>query len=63
VGTGIGIGFPFVIGGEEERRVRSIGQVKLADMAAYRAGWTQWTARVTFPDGRKVTVAAPPPPA
>lgn len=63
VGTGIGIGFPLGIGGSTpDPKTRSIGQVKLADMTAYRAQWTKWQARVTFPGNRIVTVAAPPPP-
>ena len=62
VGTGIGIGFPLGGGSTPDPKTRSIGQVKLPDMAAYRADWTKWQARVTFPGGRVVTVAAPPPP-
>jgi len=63
VGTGIGIGFPLGIGGSSpDPKTRSIGQVKLTDMAAYRTQWTKWQARVTFPGKRVVTVAAPPPP-
>jgi hypothetical protein len=63
VGTGIGIGFP--LGGSgysDETKTRSIGQVKVPDMATYRVQWTKWQARVTFPGNRVVTVAAPPPP-
>ncbi|MFM9843666.1 MAG: hypothetical protein ACKVOI_11915 [Dongiaceae bacterium] len=66
VGVGTGIGFGFPLGDANDRRearTRSIGQVKLPDMTAYRANWTQWQARVTFPGKRTVTVAAPPPPA
>jgi hypothetical protein len=63
VGTGIGIGFPLGGSGYSgETKTRSIGQVKVPDMAAYRTGWTKWQARVTFPGNRVVTVAAPPPP-
>ena len=65
VGVGTGIGFGFPLGGtsySSETKTRSIGQVKLPDMAAYRANWTQWQARVTFPGKRVVTIGAPPPP-
>jgi hypothetical protein len=63
VGTGIGFGFPLGDANySSETRTRSIGQVKLPDMAAYRAEWTQWQARVTFPGKRVVTIGAPPPP-
>jgi len=63
VGTGIGFGFPLGdTGYSHETRTRSIGQVKLPDMAAYRADWTKWQARITFPGKRVVTIAAPPPP-
>jgi hypothetical protein len=62
IGTGIGIGFPLGGGSSPDPKTRSIGQVKLADITAYRAQWTKWQARVTFPGGRVVTVAAPPPP-
>ncbi|HEY7687937.1 MAG TPA: hypothetical protein VH835_04570 [Dongiaceae bacterium] len=62
VGTGIGFGFPLGGGTTTEPKTRSIGQVKVPDMAAYRTQWTKWQARVTFPGSRVVTVAAPPPP-
>ncbi len=65
VGVGTGIGFGFPLGGsnyDSETRTRSIGQVKLPDMAAYRVDWTKWQARVTFPGKRVVTISAPPPP-
>lgn len=62
VGTGIGFGFPLGGGYNEETKTRSIGQVKVPDMAIYRAQWTKWQTRVTFPGNRVVTVAAPPPP-
>jgi hypothetical protein len=65
VGVGTGIGFGFPLGGSgysEETKTRSIGQVKVPDMAAYRTQWTKWQTRVTFPGNRVVTVAAPPPP-
>lgn len=65
VGVCTGIGFGFPLGDANygsETRTRSIGQVKLPDMAAYRADWTEWQARVTFPDKRVVTIGAPPPP-
>jgi hypothetical protein len=63
VGTGIGFGFPLGDSGySRETRTRSIGEVKLPDMTAYRADWTKWQARVTFPGKRVVTVSAPPPP-
>jgi hypothetical protein len=65
VGVGTGIGFGFPLGGSgysDETKTRSIGQVKVPDMAVYRAQWTKWQARVTFPGNRVVTVAAPPPP-
>lgn len=65
VGVGTGIGFGFPLGGSgysDETKTRSIGQVKVPDMALYRSQWTKWQARVTFPGNRVVTVAAPPPP-
>ena len=63
VGTGIGFGFPLGDANySSETRTRSIGQMKLLDMAAYRADWTKWLARVTFPGKRVVTISAPPPP-
>jgi hypothetical protein len=63
VGTGIGFGFPLGDANySSEIRTRSIGQVKLPDMAAYRADWTKWQTRVTFPGKRVVTIGAPPPP-
>ena len=65
VGVGTGIGFGFPLGGSgysDETKTRSVGQVKVPDMAVYRSQWTKWQARVTFPGNRVVTVAAPPPP-
>lgn len=67
-GVGVGIGFP--LGGGEETTYVSYeteAQIRVPDMAEYRAGWTQWVLRIHLPaDGpsteRTIEMPAPEPP-
>jgi len=71
VGVGVGIGFPIGGGSSADPstiRYRTQAQIRVPDMAAYRAGWESWVLRIHLPKDelwteRTIELPAPEPPA
>jgi hypothetical protein len=69
-GVGVGIGLSFPLGNYDDTRIdyRTEAQIRVPDMAAYRASWQQWQLRIRQPmediyNERTLTLPAPEPPA
>jgi hypothetical protein len=71
VGVGVGIGFPIGGGSNADPstiRYRTEAQIRVPDMAAYRASWQDWVLRIHLPKDelwteRTIELPAPEPPA
>ena len=69
-GVGVGVGLSIPLGGfDDDTSVdyRTRAQIRVPDMAAYRASWQQWTLRIHQPmediyGERTLTLPAPKPP-
>lgn len=70
VGVGVGIGFPIGGGSNADPSTisyRTQAQIRVPDMAAYRAGWDGWVLRIHLPKDelwteRTIELPAPEPP-
>jgi len=70
-GVGVGVGLSFPLGGFDDDTsidYRTRAQIRVPDMAAYRANWQQWVLRIHQPmeniyGERTLTFPAPEPPA
>ena len=71
VGVGVGIGFPIGGSGSNDPSTisyRTEAQIRVPDMAAYRANWQEWVLRIHLPKDelwteRTIELPAPEPPA